>query len=156
MTALLCLLICLGAGLVGGVFFAFSTFVLRALADLPAAQGVAAMQRINIVVLRPGFLGVFVGTVLLAVAAIVAAFWPWQPGRSPWLLAAAVLYAAGGFGVTMVFNVPRNERLARLPADSAEAAAYWPAYVREWQIWNHVRMAACAVSSVCAAVALAR
>jgi uncharacterized membrane protein len=37
----------LGSGLVGGVFFAFSTFVMRALARVPAAQGIAAMQSIN-------------------------------------------------------------------------------------------------------------
>jgi uncharacterized membrane protein len=31
-----------GAGLVGGVFFAFSTFVMKALSQLPAEQGIAA------------------------------------------------------------------------------------------------------------------
>src|SRR6185436_10873289 len=33
-----------GSGLVGGVLFGFSTFVMRALDRLPAAQGLAAMQ----------------------------------------------------------------------------------------------------------------
>jgi uncharacterized membrane protein len=37
----------LGCGLVAGVFFAFSTFVMKALARLPAEQGIAAMQAIN-------------------------------------------------------------------------------------------------------------
>src|SRR5262245_41534933 len=70
----LALATCLGSGIVGGVFFAFSTFVMKALGELPASQGVAAMQRINVVVLNRLFLGVFLGTALLAVACIVASF----------------------------------------------------------------------------------
>ncbi|GAA4986027.1 hypothetical protein [Actinopolymorpha pittospori] len=37
-----------GSGLVGGVFFGFSTFVMQALRRLPSAQGLAAMQAINV------------------------------------------------------------------------------------------------------------
>lgn len=149
------LLVCLGAGLVGGVFFAFSAFVMRALAGLPPAQGVLAMQRINVVVLNPLFLGVFLGTAGLAAACAAAAFFPWAAGRSLLLLAAGLSYALGSFGVTVAFNVPRNDRLAGLAPDSPEAAAYWPVYVREWLLWNHVRTAASLASAGCAAGALA-
>ena len=38
----------LGCGLVAGIFFAFSTFVMRALGRRPAGEGIAAMQAINI------------------------------------------------------------------------------------------------------------
>jgi len=58
----LALALCVGAGLIGGVFFGFSSFVMKALAQLPVPQGGAAMQRINVVLLNPLFLGVFVGT----------------------------------------------------------------------------------------------
>ncbi len=139
-----------GAAVVGGVFFAFSSLVMKALADLPPAQGVAAMQRINVVVINPGFLGVFMGTTLLALACVVAAFLPWNAPHSAWLLAAGLLYALGTFGVTGALNVPRNDRLARLDARSPEAAAYWPVYVREWTRWNHVRTAAALASAGCA------
>ncbi|MGL4966898.1 MAG: hypothetical protein ACRC67_37105 [Inquilinus sp.] len=37
--SVLVLLSALGSGLVGGIFFAFSTFVMGALARLPAPQG---------------------------------------------------------------------------------------------------------------------
>jgi uncharacterized membrane protein len=149
------LLVCIGAGLVGGVFFAFSAFVMKALAELPAAQGIQAMQRINVVVLNPLFLGAFVGTAVLAGICIVAGFFPWGSPKSFLLLAAGLTYVLGSFGVTAAFNVPRNERLAKLPPESAEAAAYWPNYVREWMIWNHVRTIASLVSAACAAGALA-
>ena len=41
------LLVALGAGLVGGVFFAFSTFVMKATGELPASPAIAAIQRIT-------------------------------------------------------------------------------------------------------------
>lgn len=147
-------LVCLGAALVGGVFFAFSTFVMKALAQLPAGQGIAAMQRINIVVLNPIFLGVFVGTAALAAICVFAGFFPWGASRSMLLLVAGLAYLVGSFGVTAAFNVPRNERLARMDSASEEAAAYWPVYVREWLFWNHVRTAASLVSAACAGAAL--
>jgi len=151
----LLLLVCVGAGTVGGVFFGFSSFIMKALAQLPPRQGVAAMQRINVVVLNPPFLGVFMGTAVLGAACAIAAFVPWSPPRSPWLLAAAVLYVAGTFFVTMAFNVPRNQRLASLDAESSEAAVYWPVYVQQWSMWNHVRTAASLVAAACAGIALA-
>ena len=152
---LLCLLTSLGAGLIAGVFLAFSTFVMKALADLPAAQGVAAMQRINVVVINPIFLGVFMGTALLGLVCIGAAILigRWGPTRAALLVAAGLAYVLACFGVTMAFNVPRNDRLARLRADSPEAAGYWPVYVREWTFWNHVRTLAAAFASVCSAAA---
>jgi uncharacterized membrane protein len=147
-TDLLALLTALGAATVGGVFFGFSSFVMKALSQLPAEQGVAAMQRINVVVINPWFMGVFMGTLLLSIACGVVAL---MSGSSA-LLVAGLLYAVGTFGVTMAFNVPRNNRLARLDASSPDAIAYWPSYVREWTRWNHVRTGAALASAVCAAL----
>jgi uncharacterized membrane protein len=149
------LLVCIGAGTIGGVFFAFSAFVMQALAQLPATQGAAAMQRINVVVLNRVFLGVFMGTALLSLGAVAASLLAWTVPRSPWLIAAGLLYLVGCFGVTVAFNVPRNQRLAAMAADSTQAAAYWGVYVREWTLWNHVRTVASIASAACAAVALA-
>jgi uncharacterized membrane protein len=56
----------LGSGLIAGAFFAFSSFVMGALGKLPASQGIAAMQSINVVVINPIFLGVLFGTAALA------------------------------------------------------------------------------------------
>lgn len=149
------LFMCIGAGVVAGVFFAFSTFVMKALVQLAAGHAVEAMQRINIVVLNPLFLGVFVGTAVLAGVCVLAGLTAWGETRSFLLLGAGVCYALGCFGVTVGFNVPRNERLARMDCASAEAAAYWPVYVREWLFWNHVRTVASVAAATCAALALA-
>ncbi|MGB5102785.1 MAG: anthrone oxygenase family protein [Steroidobacteraceae bacterium] len=120
------LLVCIGAGLIGGVFFAFSSFVMKALAELPAAHGIAAMQRINVVVLNPLFLGVFIGTAVLSAMCVIAGFFPWGTGRSLLLLTAGVIYLLGSFGVTVAFSVPRNERLAGMAADTIQAREYYP------------------------------
>lgn len=152
---LLAVLLAVGAGLIGGVFFAFSTFVMKALAQLPAAQGIAAMQRINVVVLNRAFLGLFMGTALVACLAGVVAVLSVHGLRSYLLLGGGVAYLVGSFGVTAAFNVPRNERLARLAPDASEAQAYWPVYVREWLIWNHVRTLASAVAALASAASLA-
>lgn len=141
------MLLCIGAGTVGGVFFAFSNFVMKAFAQLPANQGVAAMQRINVTVLNPLFLGTFMGTALLALVVAVLSFMPWSAPHSILLLASALLYLVGSFGVTVVFNVPRNDRLASMDAASPEAASYWPLYQQEWTRWNHVRTVASIASA---------
>ena len=52
----------LGAGLMAGLFFAFSTCVMTALGRQPAPCGIAAMQAVNEVILNPVFLLVFMGT----------------------------------------------------------------------------------------------
>lgn len=140
------------SALVGGVFFAFSVFVMRALAMLPSAQGILAMQRINITVINPLFLGVFLGTApLLGVMAFLGRQ---APQSFAWLLAAFVVYLVGSVGVTIGFNVPRNNRLAALEPASAEATAYWPVYVREWLLWNHVRCVASLAAAVMTMLAI--
>ncbi|WP_137920220.1 anthrone oxygenase family protein [Hydrogenophaga sp. 2FB] len=148
----LLLLTCLGAALVGGVFFAFSSFVMKALGQLPSEAGAAAMQRINMVVINPLFLGAFMGTALLAAACVVAAVMIRTEWRALWVLAAGLFYLLGTFGVTMAFNVPRNNRLAGLLPASSQAQAYWPVYLREWSRWNHVRTAAALIAAACALV----
>ncbi len=59
----------LGSALVGGTFFAFSSFVMKALAGVPSAEGIGAMQAINVVVLNPSFLGACMGTAVVSLGA---------------------------------------------------------------------------------------
>lgn len=144
----------LGTGLVAGVFCGFSTFVMRALATLPPAQGVAAMNAINGTAVMPAFMIVFVGSAVLCAVIGVVTFVLWPDSGTVELLVGSALYLFGCFGVTMVANVPRNETLGRLEPGTSEAAAYWPAYVREWTFWNHVRTVASAGAAVAYVLAI--
>lgn len=142
-------LVCaIGCGLVAGVFFAFSTSVMNALGKIPAPCGIAAMQAINVVIINPLFLGVFLGTAFACVAAIVACLL--QPGLPGifWVLSGGVLYLVGSFLVTMRFNVPRNNVLARLNPAGPEAITAWRAYLTTWTAWNHVRTIASLAASI--------
>lgn len=142
-------LVCaIGCGVVGGVFFAFSTSVMSALAKVPVPSGIAVMQTINIVILNPLFLGVFLGTAIAcAIAVVTCALQPDSPGKA-WIFSGAVLYLGGAFLVTMLCNVPRNNALARLNPAGPEAVAVWRDYLTVWTAWNHVRTVASLGASV--------
>ncbi|MGH7179031.1 MAG: DUF1772 domain-containing protein [Tepidisphaeraceae bacterium] len=131
-----------GAGVIAGVFFAFSTFVMRALARLPAAEGIAAMQAINIVVINPVFLGVLFGTGAVSVVAVFAALLQRKGPDTVFLLSGCALYLIGTLFVTIAFNVPLNNALARVKPDDPDAPQRWADYVRRWTAWNHVRTVA--------------
>lgn len=150
---ILVLLCALGAGLVAGVFYAFSTFVMKALGRLPAGQGIAAMQSINIVVINPWFMAALFGTALLCLAVLVLSLQGEAPAGLP--VAGGLLYVLGTIGVTMAFNVPRNNSLAGMNPATAEAAALWTDYLSAWTRWNHVRTLAALAASAAFTVALA-
>lgn len=77
----LTLLSALGCGLIGGVFFAFSTFVMKALAALSPPQGIAAMKSINIAAINPMFLGLFLGTGASCIILVISSALTWhKPG----------------------------------------------------------------------------
>ena len=137
-----------------GVFFAFSTFVMNALARLPPAHGIAAMQSINIAVINPIFMAVFMGTALSSVFLAVASLLKWQSPRTGYLLIGGLLYLAGTFLVTMVFNVPLNNALAVVDPASADAASLWSRYVSSWTAWNHVRTVAALAAAASFTLAL--
>ena len=103
----------IGCGLVAGIFFAFSTFVMKALARIPSAGGIAAMQSINVVVINPWFMGAFFGTALACLVLVVSSLFRWNDSNAIYLLIGSLLYLIGTIAVTMVFNVPRNDALAR-------------------------------------------
>jgi len=156
MTFFLILLAAIGCGLIGGVFFAFSTFVMHALRNRPPAEGMAAMREINVAVINPGFLGAFLGTAIVCVVAGVQSVTRWENPQSILLIMGAALYIVGTFGVTMLFNVPLNNTLANMSADDANAANTWSDYARRWTVWNHIRTIAAIAAMACFIFSLRR
>jgi uncharacterized membrane protein len=144
----------LGCGLVAGVFFAFSAFVMKALARLPPGEGIAAMQSINVAVLNPWFLGAFFGTAAACVLALISSLLRWHEPGTVYLLVGSVLYLMGSLLVTIVFNVPRNESLASLTPADPNGPRLWTGYVASWTAWNHVRTAASLAAAASFSVAL--
>ena len=136
------------AAVMGGVFFAFSTFVMSGLGRATPTQGMAAMQGINRAAPTPLFmLGLF-GTALASVVLGVASLSRLDTAAGVWRLAGAVAYMVP-IVLTVAYHVPRNDALAAVPVDAPEAAGLWAIYLREWTAWNHLRT----LGAIAAAVA---
>lgn len=138
----------IGCGLMAGVFFAFSTFVMPALARLQTTQGIAAMQSLNITAINPLFMLALFGTAVACLFLGVSALLKWHQPAAAYLLVSSLLYLFGAVGVTSAFNVPLNDALAIIKPDSAEGTTLWARFLTDWTFWNHIRTVAALLSSV--------
>lgn len=145
----------IGCGMMAGLYFAFSTFIMTALGRIPQAHGISAMQSINSAILRSLFMPLFWGTTLAAL--LLAALALFRPGEAAAMamLAAGIIYVVGMFVCTVIFNVPLNNALDAVDPSSTEAAAVWARYLKDWTFWNHLRTIASAAASALFVVALA-
>lgn len=144
----------LGCGLIAGVFFAFSSFVMSALAQLQPAQGIAAMQLINITVINPWFMTVFLGTAVACLFFAISSLLRWHQPGAAYLLIGSLLYLIGTVLVTIVFNVPLNDALAKVDPNSTDGAKLWVSYLANWTVWNHVRTVAALAAAAAFTIAL--
>ncbi|MBN9084538.1 MAG: hypothetical protein BGP04_12005 [Rhizobiales bacterium 62-17] len=133
---LLLLLGTLGAGLIAGLFFIFSNTIMKSFDRLPSTSAILAMQAINIVIINPLFMTVFFGTAAICLALLASAL-GWNMPGAFCILLGSLIYLIGSIGVTMICNVPLNNRMAALP-ETAPASA-WADYSVPWTRWNHVR-----------------
>lgn len=147
----------LGSGLMAGVYFAFSVFVMKAFAELETTQAIAAMNAINKVILRSLFMPLFFGSTIISVLLIVVAFSHWSDVGAAAALIAGLVYFSGMFMCTVIFNVPLNNRLAEINGDSADAGLVWSHYLKTWTRWNHLRTVSSLIScALCAWLLFAR
>lgn len=138
----------LAFALVGGVFLAFSDFIMRSLSRTGGTGGVEAMQVINREVFRWVFMALFLGmsAVSLLIAGYAAMALDGPVGKL--IVLSGVVYLVGCFGVTMVFNVPMNEKLAGMDLSANATRDYWTStYLPRWTFWNTVRAIACVLSA---------
>jgi len=141
--------VALSNGLLGGLFFIFSNTIMKALARISPQCGIAAMQAINIVILNPTFLTLFIGTALVSLClGIFAAIYVPKPAQLS-LIAGSILYVVGCFFVTITCHVPRNDALAKINSDHPDAIPIWQNYLMTWTRWNHVRTVSTFASTFC-------
>jgi uncharacterized membrane protein len=144
----------LGCGLVAGVFFAFSTFVMNALAQQPPKEGIAAMQSINITAINPPFMVALFGTAVACIFLAIFSILKWHQPGAIYLLIGSLLYLVGTVLVTIAFNVPLNDGLAKVDPSSADGANLWTSYLATWTAWNHVRTITALVAAALFTIAL--
>jgi len=130
-------------GLMAGIYFAFSTFVMKALNQLPALHAAHAMNKINDVIVNTVFLPIFFGSTLWFAGLIVWSVADWQGTQSMLLISAALIYIVGMFFVTAFGNVPLNNKLKASEVSEEQLARYWPVYMAKWTKLNHIRSVSC-------------
>lgn len=138
----------IACGLLAGLYFSFSAFVMAALGRIETSAGIAAMNSINTVILRSLFMPLFLGSSLVALVLAGIALFQWRQPGSAAILAGGVIYVIGMFICTMAFNVPLNNALMAVDPAGASGADVWARYLRDWTLWNHVRAIASTVAMV--------
>lgn len=150
-----------GNGLLAGVFFAFSTFVMDGLRRAPAPVGIAAMQSINRQAPTPAFMLVFGGATAVSVVLGVVSIVRWSTASTSTgstttaiLVLIACVVAVIPFLLTGTYHQPRNLALDKVDPTSTGAPAQWVAYASGWVRWNHVRTLASSAATALLALSL--
>lgn len=140
---LLCQFSIIAFALVGGVFLAFSDFIMRSLGTANSPGGIEVMQVINREVFKWVFMTLFLGMAAISIVIIWYVFANLTGLAANLIMIAAGLYLVGVFGVTVVFNVPLNNRLEAMDFTSQAALDFWTTrYLPDWTFWNSVRTSA--------------
>ncbi|MDQ0038366.1 putative membrane protein [Variovorax boronicumulans] len=132
--------------MVAGIFYAFSSFVMPALARIQNSEGIHAMNSINLTVITPSFMLLFMGSAVLGVVLGGWSLFSISQLDSQLVLLASLLYVVGCFGVTMVLNVPLNNQLAATSPTGGHV--FWQTYLKTWTLWNSVRTASSALAAI--------
>jgi uncharacterized membrane protein len=149
----LCIFLALWAMLTGGVFKAFSEFVMRGLAQAGPGSGIAAMKGINRTVLRTEFVFAILALGAISPGFALYAYFALDGTAAVLIVAAAAIYLPSTFFMMLLGNVPMNNRLDRVDPASVEGAEYWAHYVRRWTALNHFRTLGCIVTGALYALA---
>ena len=144
----------IASAVMSGVFFVFSSFVMTALAGLKPAEGIRAMQRINVDVFSWSFSLLFLVTPVACIVIAIYAIINWSHPAAIYYFSGALVYLLGLMFVTGKQNVPLNHSLARVDSDSSDGTAVWKHYLIHWTNWNTFRALAALISSVLFAIGL--
>jgi uncharacterized membrane protein len=145
----------IAAGLMAGLFFSFAAAVMPALRGADDRAFVDVMQRINVAIINPVFMTVFMGGLVVTAAAAVACWRNDGGGALPWIVAGLVLYVAM-YIVTVAINVPLNNTLdaAGEVARISDIGAVRHHFEGPWVAWNIVRAVLNVAAFACLATAL--
>jgi len=135
--------------LVSGALFLASTFALRALRNVPTADGIRTMNAINLATAK-SITRLMSGAALPCLAAALIWFFDWSWDRleergALMAIVGGIVYGLGVILVTIERSMPLNKFLGT--ATDASSDMVWRVYRRDWGLWNHVRIAACTAAS---------
>ncbi len=138
-TLYFCLFLALWSAVIGGVFSAFSEFVMSGLLRTAPAGGIEAMQHINRTVIKTQFVAGILSIALFSVLFALYSTTIFEGAALVTLILAPIVYLPTVFFMTIFGNVPMNNKLERLNYKTFEAETYWIDYGRDWTRLNHIR-----------------
>ncbi|WOE74523.1 DUF1772 domain-containing protein [Alterisphingorhabdus coralli] len=134
-----CLFLALWSAIIGGVFSAFSEFIMSALLKTETAGAIEAMQHINRDVIRTQFVAGILSIALFSLLFTVYSIAVFEGAALVTLILAPLVYLPSVFLMTIFGNIPMNNRLEGLDHRSELARAYWKEYGVQWTRFNHYR-----------------
>ena len=127
-------------GLSAGLFYAWSVSVIPGTQKVVDGTYLETMQSINRAILNPAFFLIFFGSLIFL---SLSSIYQYHNGITFWfMLAAAILYALGTFGVTVFGNVPLNDQLDILKLEELnwdKIAEFRQFYESNWNRLHLVR-----------------
>ena len=133
---------------IGGIFLAFSDFIMRSFDLVKSQAGIETMQVLNVEIMRSVFMVLFMGLAILSLVIIIYAAVNLGGTARLLLIGAGLSYIVGVFVVTAAGNVPLNNQLAALSPATSQALGFWKeAYMTRWVALNSLRTAACFLAS---------
>ena len=140
----------IGCGIISGFFLTFSDFLMRSLGLSKPSAGIEVMQIINIEVWKSVFIVLLWGFVAITAGLGIYAYFNLSGPALPYILAGSGSYIIGVLGVSYLFNIPMNDRLAALDFNTPAAATYWrETYLPRWTFWNYLRAVAAGGTAIC-------
>lgn len=145
---LLCALTLIAYAAIGGVFLAFSDFIMRSFDLVKNQAGIETMQVLNVEIMRSVFMVLFMGLAVVSLFIVVYAVFNLDGTPRRLLVLAGGTYLLGVFAVTAAGNVPLNNQLAGLAPATSQALTFWKdSYMTRWVSLNSVRTLACFLAS---------
>lgn len=138
--------------LVAGFLFAFAVVIMPGIARLDDGEFIRAFQAVDGVIQdnRPLFMVVWVGSVVVLIAAAALGVVQLDGVSRALLIAAVLLYVVGVQLPTGAVNVPLNNTLQTLDVDAMDEAsrrAARAAFEPRWNRWSAIRTVASIVVS---------
>ena len=135
-------------GFIGGVYFAFSFFVMHSLNKINHLEAIRIMNTINSIILKSPFLFLFFLSSFISVILFLKNLILLKINYNQFL--SNLIFLGGMFLCTASKNVPLNKKLANFDFNdtSSDPEIEWYYYYKNWIKWNHIRTASCFVSTV--------
>ena len=135
-------------GFTGGVYFAFSFFVMQSLKKTSDPDAIRTMNTINLLILKSPFMLLFFFSSFIAFILFLENLILYKLISNEGF--ASLIFLLGMFLCTATKNVPLNNKLADFDfKDSTfNPTIEWNNYYRDWIKWNHIRTASCFLSMV--------